>query len=128
MLAFAASAGARHGAAGSLQLLAHQAMLFPDGLYLASVACRHGGNNSSLRVLVLFHLIAVALLRLVRTGLKLALWPPCSYTSRSTRGDRVLDDFGRNVELWGVPVRLVGCLDRGLLARCVRDRELRFSQ
>jgi len=48
--------------------------LIVDGLYLASVSYATGGTASALRLLILVHIIAVALLASYRTSLKVALW------------------------------------------------------
>src|ERR1700682_2183382 len=48
--------------------------LIVDGLYLASVSYATGGTASALRLLILLHIIAVALLASHRTSLKVALW------------------------------------------------------
>jgi two-component system, cell cycle response regulator len=50
------------------------AMLILDGLYLASVSYATGATASPLRLLILVHIIAVALLASYRTSLKVALW------------------------------------------------------
>ena len=48
--------------------------LIVDGLYLASVSYATGATASPLRLLILVHIIAVALLASYRTSLKIALW------------------------------------------------------
>ena len=50
------------------------AMLLVDGVYVAWVSYVTGGTASTLRYLVLLHVIAVTLLASYRTGLKLAMW------------------------------------------------------
>jgi two-component system, cell cycle response regulator len=50
------------------------AMLIVDGVYLASVSYATGATASPLRLLILLHIIAVALLASYRTSLKVALW------------------------------------------------------
>jgi diguanylate cyclase (GGDEF)-like protein len=50
------------------------ALLITDGLYLATVSYVTGATGSPLRLLILLHVIAVALLASYRTSLKLALW------------------------------------------------------
>jgi two-component system, cell cycle response regulator len=49
-------------------------MLLADGLYLSWAATVTGGTHSSLRYLLVLHLVAVTLLASYRTGLKMALW------------------------------------------------------
>jgi diguanylate cyclase (GGDEF)-like protein len=55
-------------------LLLFGLMLIADGAYLAWAAHATGGASSPLRLVVMLHLIAVALLASHRTSLKLALW------------------------------------------------------
>ena len=55
-------------------LLLFGLMLIADGLYLAWAVHATGGSGGPLRLVVLLHLIAVALLASHRTALKLALW------------------------------------------------------
>lgn len=50
------------------------AMLIVDGLFLGWAVARTGGTDSPLRLLMVLHLVAVALLASYRTGVKLALW------------------------------------------------------
>jgi diguanylate cyclase (GGDEF)-like protein len=50
------------------------AMLMVDGLYLAWVSYATGATASPLRLLILLHIIAVALLASYRTSLKIAMW------------------------------------------------------
>ena len=55
-------------------LLLFGLMLITDGIYLAWATHATGGSGGPLRLVVLLHLIAVALLASHRTALKLALW------------------------------------------------------
>src|SRR3712207_9284237 len=50
------------------------ALVVLDGIYLAWTAHFVAAASGPLRYLVLFHLVAVALLASFRTGLKLAMW------------------------------------------------------
>jgi two-component system, cell cycle response regulator len=49
-------------------------MLIADGLYLAWAATVTGGTTSTVRYLLVLHLVAVTLVGSYRTGLRLALW------------------------------------------------------
>jgi two-component system, cell cycle response regulator len=49
-------------------------MLIADGLYLAWAAAVTGGTHSTVRYLLVLHLVAVTLLASYRTGLRLAMW------------------------------------------------------
>ncbi len=55
-------------------LLAVSALLMVDGVFLAYVVARTGGNDSLLTFLIYFHIVAVTLVASYRTGLKVAVW------------------------------------------------------